>query len=69
MDVYKNIFIGTSGWYYKGWLGNFYPEKMPAKNLLPFYSSIFNSVELNTSFYGMPTLNSILKWCNETPKI
>lgn len=56
------VFIGTSGWQYKHWKGDFYPEDIPIKNWLQFYIQNFNSVELNSSFYRMPKKEHFIKW-------
>jgi uncharacterized protein YecE (DUF72 family) len=49
------LLIGTSGYDYKGWKGIFYPEKLAHTKFLEYYSSQFNSLELNGTFYCMPT--------------
>ena len=61
------INIGTSGWSYQGWKGKFYPNSLPEKEMLAYYASIFGTVELNSSFYRMPTAKAILKWKENTP--
>ncbi|PWY55108.1 DUF72 domain-containing protein [Legionella qingyii] len=61
------IHIGTSGWVYKGWKEIFYPKSLAEKDELAYYTSIFNSVELNSSFYRIPTPKSITKWKETTP--
>ena len=63
----NNFNIGTSGWSYAGWLGNFYPEKIKSSLILPYYSSIFNSVELNNSFYQIPQEKNVKIWAEITP--
>ncbi|KTD64914.1 hypothetical protein Lsan_0907 [Legionella santicrucis] len=60
--------IGTSEWVYQGWKKIFYPPSLPDKDMLGYYASIFNSVELNNSFYRMPTAKNILKWRENTPE-
>lgn len=45
--------IGTSGWHYKHWLGNFYPERLPSSKMLEFYYQRFDTVEINNSFYKL----------------
>jgi uncharacterized protein YecE (DUF72 family) len=57
-----NIHIGTSGWNYKHWLGRFYPDRFAAKEMLEFYSQHFNTVELNNSFYHLPSIKSFRAW-------
>jgi len=49
------IYVGTSGYGYKEWKGNFYPEKISPKEMLRFYSERFGAVEINNTFYRMPT--------------
>ena len=45
-----NLYVGTSGFSYKEWKGNFYPEKLPAKEMLPYYASRLPAVEINNTF-------------------
>jgi len=47
--------IGTSGYNYPEWRGSFYPEKLPAAKMLGFYAEQFTSVEVNYTFYRIPT--------------
>lgn len=63
----NNFYIGTSGWSYAGWLGNFYPEKIKSTLILPFYAKTFDSVELNNSFYQIPKEKNIKTWVEITP--
>ncbi len=49
-----SLYVGTSGYSYKEWKGSFYPEKLAAKDMLPYYSSKLPAVELNNTFYRMP---------------
>ena len=63
----NNVNIGTSGWVYSGWLGNFYPEKIKSNLLLPYYANIFDSVELNNSFYQIPKEKNVKIWAEITP--
>lgn len=62
------VFIGTSGWHYKHWLGLFYPEKFPANRMLDFYARHFDTVELNNSFYHLPLPSSFDRWRQSTPR-
>jgi uncharacterized protein YecE (DUF72 family) len=62
------IHIGTSGWNYKHWLGPFYPDRFPAKDMLQFYSRQFDTVELNNSFYHLPTPESFRTWRKTVPE-
>ncbi len=61
------IRIGTSGWHYKHWVGNFYPPRWPASKMLSHYLQHFNSVELNNTFYMLPKESSLLAWREATP--
>lgn len=63
-----NIRIGTSGWHYKHWLGNFYPEKLPASKMLAYYYEQFDTVEINNSFYMLPKIETLSCWREATPK-
>jgi len=65
--VSNKLYIGTSGWNYKHWLGRFYPEKMRAAEMLEFYSRHFKTVELNNSFYHLPTVKAFHSWRETVP--
>lgn len=58
--------IGCSGWNYPDWTGGFYPPEIPRKDWLKHYASVFNSVELNYSFYRLPLEKTLLKWNRES---
>lgn len=60
--------VGTSGYSYKEWKGNFYPEKLPQKEMLNYYSQRFSAVEINNSFYRMPTSSVVESWAHQTPE-
>ena len=62
------IFIGTSGYGYKEWKGKFYPEKLSAKKMLGFYSERFGAVEINNTFYRMPTEGVLKSWAGQVPE-
>jgi len=59
------IYIGTSGWQYYHWKGKFYPEDLPSKDFLKFYSKYFNTVEVNTSFYHFTKKSTFEKWIKQ----
>jgi uncharacterized protein YecE (DUF72 family) len=61
------LFVGTSGWVYKGWAGAFYPEDLAATKRLAFYASQFQSVEINATFYRLPTPNMVRGWAQQAP--
>lgn len=67
MVINSNIYIGTSGWDFDSWLGNFYNKKTNRKKLLEEYAEQFNSVELNSSFYRIPSKDNVHKWHSMTP--
>ena len=61
------IQVGTSGYNYPEWKGRFYPEKLPASGMLPFYASQFSTVEINYTFYRMPTEKLLAGWSAQVP--
>jgi uncharacterized protein YecE (DUF72 family) len=62
-----DIRIGTSGFHYKHWIGRFYPAKTAAAKMLDFYLQHFDTVELNNSFYRLPTAEAFDAWREATP--
>jgi len=64
----KPLWIGTSGWHYKDWLGRFYPPKTPAERFLEIYSHTFGTVELNGVFYRLPKPEMVKGWYERSPK-
>ncbi len=61
------IRIGTSGWHYNHWRGRFYPDKLPASRMLSHYAAQFDTVELNNSFYRLPSESAFQDWRDTTP--
>ena len=61
------IWIGTSGYNYPEWKGSFYPADLPAAKMLPFYAARFPTVEINYTFYRMPTEKLVAGWAAQTP--
>jgi uncharacterized protein YecE (DUF72 family) len=59
--------LGTSGWSYKDWVGNFYPEKSPANSWLAHYARHFNVVEVDSTFYAIPPRERVAKWAATAP--
>lgn len=59
--------IGISGWRYEGWRGKFYPPKLPQRQELAYASRVFNSIEINGSFYSLQLPSSYQRWYAETP--
>lgn len=61
------IHIGCSGWNYRHWRGAFYPDKLAAKRWFEFYAATFDTVEINNSFYRLPTAETFAKWRDQAP--
>ena len=61
------IHVGTSGYSYKEWKGKFYPEKISPKEMLRFYSERLGAVEINNTFYHMPTESVLHSWAEQVP--
>lgn len=61
------ILIGTSGYNYPEWKGSFYPQDLSASKMLPYYASKFSTVEINYTFYRMPTPKLIAGWKAQVP--
>jgi uncharacterized protein YecE (DUF72 family) len=61
------LHVGTSGYSYKEWKGNFYPEDLPAKEMLSYYSQRLPAVEINNTFYRLPQPGMIENWKNQVP--
>lgn len=61
--------IGCSGFHYKEWKDVFYPMGLPQRKWFDFYTGHFNSLELNTTFYRFPRLNTLQNWFNISPEI
>ncbi len=62
------FFVGTSGFYYKSWIGNFYPKKTRQKELFDLYLRRFNTVEINSSFYRIPNSKTVEDWVKKVRK-
>ena len=62
------IWIGTSGYNYPEWKGSFYPPTLPASKMLPYYAERFPTVEINYTFYRMPTEAIVQGWHRATPE-
>ena len=62
-----NLYVGTSGYAYKEWKGTFYPEDLPANQMLRFYGERFRTVEINNTFYRMPKATVVEAWAAEVP--
>jgi uncharacterized protein YecE (DUF72 family) len=62
-----SIRIGTSGWHYMHWRGNFYPKEMAPAHFLEEYIRHFDTVELNGTFYNLPAPATVRDWYRSTP--
>lgn len=62
------IFIGTSGFHYNHWKGNFYPEELRKKDWLEYYLKYFKTLELNNSFYKLPDAKTFDNWRKSVPE-
>ena len=62
-----DLYVGTSGFSYKEWKGSFYPEKIPAKEMLAYYASRLPAVEINNTFYRLPQKSMLENWRDQVP--
>lgn len=62
----NKVYIGCSGFTERSWKGFFYPEELPNKEYLNYYSKHLNVVEINSTFYRKPTIKTLEKWFNES---
>jgi uncharacterized protein YecE (DUF72 family) len=62
------IQIGTSGWHYKHWLGNFYPAGTTGAEMFDWYARHFHTVEINNSFYRLPSAKTFDSWRESSPR-
>ncbi len=63
----KQWYLGTIGFSYKDWVGAFYPSGINQRAFLPFYSKVFNCVELDSTFHSIPRQANVISWFNSTP--
>src|SRR4051812_25282533 len=63
-----DLYVGTSGFSYKEWKGTFYPQDLPAKQMLRFYGERFRAVEINSTFNRMPEPAALEAWAAEVPR-
>jgi uncharacterized protein YecE (DUF72 family) len=66
--VSAKLLAGASGYSFKEWKGNFYPEKMKPEEMLAFYAERLPTVEINNTFYRMPKTSVLENWANTTPE-
>ncbi|WP_192821772.1 DUF72 domain-containing protein [Rufibacter sp. LB8] len=68
MQEKGNIHIGTSGWHYTHWKGTFYPVGTPSSQFTAYYLTKFQTVEINNSFYRLPTPETFAAWRDSVPE-
>jgi uncharacterized protein YecE (DUF72 family) len=61
-------FVGTSGFSYPQWRGEFYPSDLPASRMLHHYARVFATVEINNTFYRYPTADTLARWAAAVPE-
>ena len=59
--------VGTSSWSSKDWKGVFYPEGLPANRNIEFYGTVYDTVEIDSTFYGVPNPTTVRNWHQLTP--
>lgn len=62
------VLVGTSGYSYKEWKGSFYPEDLPADEMLRYYAGRLTAVEINNTFYRMPSEKLLAGWAGQVPE-
>ncbi len=65
---HMKFWVGTSGFQYTEWKGNFYPEDLPASKMLPFYAERLSTAEINYTFHRVPSAKTIDNWKTLTPE-
>lgn len=61
------VLIGTQGWNYAAWVGPFYPDGTRAGDMLSLYARAFGTVEVDSTFYAIPPVNTVRGWASRTP--
>lgn len=61
------VLIGTAGWHYDHWVGPFYPHGTRPADRLAHYAGRFPAAEVNTTFYSLPSAETLARWCKATP--
>ncbi len=64
----ESFHLGTIGWSYDFWKGVFYPKKVASKDYLTYYAKQFNTVEVDSTFYRIPTPSTVANWKQQTPE-
>lgn len=66
--LHAQLYLGTSGWSYEDWKGSFYPPGTPSNQRLGFYGVQYRTVEINSTFYGVPSLKTVQSWRAQSPQ-
>lgn len=67
-SLHPQLYLGTSGWSYSDWQDGFYPPGTTSKERLEFYAGQYQSVEINSTFYGLPRLKTVQSWRMQSPE-
>jgi uncharacterized protein YecE (DUF72 family) len=68
MSAGSRVRVGCSGWQYCHWRGSFYPDALPQKQWFAHYTSVFDTVEINNSFYRLPEAATFADWASRAPR-
>jgi uncharacterized protein YecE (DUF72 family) len=63
----RSVWIGCSGWNYRDWRETVYPKGLPARRWLEHYATLFRTVEVNNTFYRLPSVSAVEGWAEQTP--
>ncbi len=63
----RPVWIGCSGWNYPHWRQTVYPKGLPARRWLEYYATLFDTVEVNNTFYRLPSRSAVANWVEQTP--
>jgi uncharacterized protein YecE (DUF72 family) len=63
----KPVHVGCSGWNYRDWRGRVYPKGLPASRWLEHYATLFDTVEVNSTFYRLANRDAVARWVEQTP--
>src|SRR3954447_2653648 len=64
----SSITVGTSSWADPGFVEEWYPPGLPARDRLPWYAEHFDAVEVNATFYAVPGEGTVARWASATPE-
>ncbi len=64
----SEVRVGCSGWNYSHWRKLIYPKGLPAKAWLEYYATLFDTVEINNTFYRLPTVSAVRGWAERSPR-